>query len=279
METGVIPVDLSGMILGLISTWGLKLIGAIVALILGRIAAGWVRRAMRRVLERSRIDETLVPFLASLAYHAALAFVIIAVLGIVGIETASLVIVLGAASLALGLALQGTLSNFASGVMLMVFRPIKVGDWVEVGGVAGSVAEIGIFSTKLNTGDNVHIVIPNSNIYGEIIRNYSVNETRRVDLTVGIHYDDDIGLAITTLQKILNEDERVLDEPEPVIVVSELADSSVKILVRSWCVSGDYWRLRCDLTRKSKEELEKAGCSIPFPQQDVHLYSSEAVTG
>lgn len=279
METGVIPVDLSGMILGLISTWGLKLIGAIVALILGRIAAGWVRRAMRRVLERSRIDETLVPFLASLAYHAALAFVIIAVLGIVGIETASLVIVLGAASLALGLALQGTLSNFASGVMLMVFRPIKVGDWVEVGGVAGSVAEIGIFSTKLNTGDNVHIVIPNSNIYGEIIRNYSVNETRRVDLTVGIHYDDDIGLAITTLQRILNEDERVLDEPEPVIVVSELADSSVKILVRSWCVSGDYWRLRCDLTRKSKEELEKAGCSIPFPQQDVHLYSSEAVTG
>lgn len=279
METGVIPVDLSGMILGLISTWGLKLIGAIVALILGRIAAGWVRRAMRRVLERSRIDETLVPFLASLAYHAALAFVIIAVLGIVGIETASLVIVLGAASLALGLALQGTLSNFASGVMLMVFRPIKVGDWVEVGGVAGSVAEIGIFSTKLNTGDNVHIVIPNSNIYGEIIRNYSVNETRRVDLFVGIHYDDDIGLAITTLQRILNEDERVLDEPEPVIVVSELADSSVKILVRSWCVSGDYWRLRCDLTRKSKEELEKAGCSIPFPQQDVHLYSSEAVTG
>lgn len=279
METGVNSVDLLGMILGLISTWGLKLIGAIVALILGRIAAGWVRRAMRRVLERSRIDETLVPFLASLAYHAALAFVIIAVLGIVGIETASLAIVLGAASLALGLALQGTLSNFASGVMLMVFRPIKLGDWVEVGGVAGSVAEIGIFSTKLNTGDNVHIVIPNSNIYGAIIRNYSVNETRRVDLTVGIHYDDDIGLAITTLQKILNEDERVLDEPEPVIVVSELADSSVKILARPWCVSGDYWRLRCDLTRKFKEELEKAGCSIPFPQQDVHLYSSEAVTG
>lgn len=262
METGVNTADLLDMILGLISTWGLKLIGAIVALILGRIGAGWVRRAMRRALERSRIDETLVPFLASLAYYAALAFVIIAVLGIVGIETASLAVVLGAAGLAIGLALQGTLSNFASGVMLMVFRPIKLGDLVEVGGVSGSVAEIGIFSTKLNTGDNVHIVIPNSNIYGATIRNYSVNETRRVDLAVGIHYDDDIGLAITSLQKILDEDERVLDEPEPVIAVGELTGSSVNILVRPWCVSRDHWQLHCDLTRKFKEELEKAGCSI-----------------
>lgn len=279
MNTGVNAVDLLDMIVGLISTWGLKVIGAIAAFILGRIAAGWIRRAMRKMLMRSRLDETLIPFLASLVYYAVLAFVIIAVLGIVGIETASLAVVLGAAGLAVGLALQGTLSNFASGVMLMIFRPIKLGDWVEVGGVAGSVAEVGIFSTKLNTGDNVHIVIPNSNVYGETISNYSVNDIRRVDLAVGIHYEDDIGLAVRTLQKILDEDERVIDEPEPVIAVGELADSSVNILVRPWCNRDDYWRLRWDLTRKFKEELEEAGCSIPFPQHDVHLYSTEAVAG
>lgn len=279
MNTGVNAVDLLDMIVGLISTWGLKVIGAIAAFILGRIAAGWIRRAMRKMLMRSRLDETLIPFLASLVYYAVLAFVIIAVLGIVGIETASLAVVLGAAGLAVGLALQGTLSNFASGMMLMIFRPIKLGDWVEVGGVAGSVAEVGIFSTKLNTGDNVHIVIPNSNVYGETISNYSVNDIRRVDLAVGIHYEDDIGLAVRTLQKILDEDERVIDEPEPVIAVGELADSSVNILVRPWCNRDDYWRLRWDLTRKFKEELEEAGCSIPFPQHDVHLYSTEAVAG
>jgi len=279
MNTGINPVDLLDMIIGLISTWGLKVIGAIAAFILGRIAAGWLRRTMHKVLERSQVDETLIPFLASLVYYATLAFVIIAVLGIVGIETASLAVVLGAAGLAVGLALQGTLSNFASGVMLMIFHPIKLGDWVEIGGVAGSVAELGIFSTKLNTGDNVHIVIPNSNVYGETISNYSVNDIRRVDLAVGIHYEDDIGLAIKTLQKILDEDERVIDEPEPMIAVGELADSSVNILVRPWCNRDNYWRLRCDLTRKFKEELEEAGCSIPFPQHDVHLYRTEAVAG
>ncbi len=255
-----------------ISTLGLNLIGALAVFIVGRMVAGWLRKGVRKGLERSRLDTTIVPFLSSLVYYAALAFVIIAVLEIVGIKTASLAIVLGAAGLAIGLALQGTLSNFASGVMLMLFRPIRIGDYVELGGGAGTVFEIGIFSTKLNTPDNVRIEIPNSNVYGETIKNFNANDIRRIDMVMGIGYDDDIGLAIETMRGILRADKRVLEEPEMALVVGELADSSVNILVRPWCAKEDYWALKCDLTRQFKEELEKVGVSIPFPQRDVHLY-------
>jgi len=266
---------LSGVVdtlVNLISTWGLKLVGAIAAFIVGRMIAGWIRKCVRKALKRSKLDETLIPFLSNLVYYAALAFVIIAVLEIVEIETASLAVVLGAAGLAIGLALQGTLSNFASGVMLMIFRPIRIGDYVELGGGAGTVFEIGIFSTQLNTPDNIRIELPNSSVYGETIKNFNANPIRRIDMVMGIGYDDNIALAIETMRGIMKDDKRVLDDPEMVLAVGELADSSVNILVRPWCAKEDYWVLKWDLTRQFKEDLEKAGVSIPYPQQDVHLH-------
>ncbi len=255
-----------------VTTWGIKAIGAIVVLILGLIAAKWIRASLRSALAKRNVDETLVPFLASMVYYLVLAFVLIAVLGMFGIQATSLVAVLGAAGLAVGLAMQGTLSNFAAGVMLLIFRPFKVGDFVDAGGIAGSVVEIAIFSTTLHSPDNVRITVPNGSIYGAVIKNFSANDTRRNDMTIGIGYGDDIGKAIEILQKCIDEDERVLKDPAPVIAVSELGDSSVNLVVRPWCKKEDYWGLRFDLTRKMKEEIEAAGCSIPFPQTDVHLH-------
>jgi small conductance mechanosensitive channel len=259
-------------IVKLVSTWGLRVVGALTVLILGWIAAKWIRGTVRRALTRSELDNTLIPFISGIVYYLALAFVIIAVLALFGIPTTSFVAVLGAAGLAVGLALQGTLSNFAAGVMLLVFRPFKVGDYVEAGGTAGSVLEIGVFATTLNTPDNVRIVVSNSAVYAGIIKNYTANDTRRNDMLVGISYSDDIGKAIEIVRKIVTSDSRVLSDPEPVIAVSELADSSVNLVVRPWCTKEDYWGLRFDLTRKFKEELEAAGCSIPFPQTDIHVH-------
>jgi small conductance mechanosensitive channel len=263
--------DLVGPLVELVSTWGLQVIGAIAVLIVGRIVCGVLRRATRRGLERSSVDSTLVPFLSSAVYYLALTVVVLAVLNLFGIQTASVIAVLGAAGLAVGLAMQGTLANFASGVMLLVFRPFKVGDYVEAGGTAGSVKEIGVFSTVLHTPDNVKITVPNSAIYGSTIKNYSANDTRRNDLVIGISYGDDIAQALETIRKVLASDSRVLEEPEPVVAVAELADSSVNLVVRPWCRSSDYWPLRFDLTQGLKEALEAAGCSIPFPQRDVHV--------
>jgi small conductance mechanosensitive channel len=262
--------------IALISTWGLQVIGALAVLILGRWVAGMIRRGMTRSLEKTRIDAALIPFATGIVYYTVLAVVVIAVLSLFGIETTSLIAVLGAAGLAVGLALQGTLSNFAAGVMLLLFRPFKAGDFVEVAGTKGSVAEIGIFSTILNTPDNVKITVPNSTIYGETISNYSAHETRRNDLVLGISYGDDIGIAIGVIRKILDADPRVLQDPPPVVAVGELADSSVNLLVRPWCRSEDYWNLRFDLTRRLKEEVETAGCSIPFPQRDIHINGAAA---
>jgi small conductance mechanosensitive channel len=216
-----------------------------------------------------------VPFFANGVYYLTLIAVVIAVLSLFGIETTSLIAVLGAAGLAVGLALQGTLSNFAAGVMLLIFRPFKVGDYVEVAGTAGSVQEVGIFSSVLHTPDNVKITIPNSAVYGDTIKNYSANDTRRNDLLIGISYDDDIARALETIRRVLAGDSRVLDDPEPTVAVAELADSSVNLVVRPWCAGGDYWPLRFDLTHKLKEELEAAGCSIPYPQRDVHVHRDE----
>ena len=256
----------------LLVTWGVRVVGALAVLVVGRLVADMARKAMRRVLTRSSVDDTLVPFLSSLVYYLLLAFVIIAVLGLFGIPTASFIAVLGAAGLAVGLALQGTLSNFAAGVMLLLFRPFRAGDFVEAGGTSGTVVEIGIFNTTLNTPDNIRVTLPNGAIYGETIKNFAANDTRRNDMTFGIGYDDDIGKAMEVIKKALAEDDRVLPEPEPVIAVGELADSSVNLLVRPWCKRQDYWALRWDLTRRLKEDLEAAGCSIPYPQRDLHLY-------
>ena len=257
----------------LMSAWGLKVLGALVVLVVGLMVAKSVRKGMRRAMAKSgRIDDTLIPFISGIVYYILLAALLIAVLQMFGIQTTSLVAVLGAAGLAIGLALQGTLSNFAAGVMLLVFRPFKVGDFVEAGGVSGSVKEIGIFSTVMFTPDNIKIVMPNSAVNGQTIKNYTANDTRRNDMTMGVSYDDDLGKARDVILKVLGADERVLEEPAPVVAVSELADSSVNFVVRPWCKKEDYWDLRFDLLRNMKEELEAAGCSIPYPQNDVHLH-------
>lgn len=264
--------DLLARITTLITDWGLKVVGALVVLIVGRMIAKSIRKGVKKTLERGNMDATLVPFVSSLVYYLVMAFVLIAVLGMVGIQTASMIAVLGAAGLALGLALQGTLSNFASGVMLLVFRPFKLGDFIDAAGTAGTVDSIGIFSTTLNTPDNVRIVMPNSTVWGQTIKNYATNPTRRVDLVMGISYDDDIGAAIDTINKVLGNEPRLLQDPAPTVAVAELADSSVNIVVRPWCKREDYWGVFFDLTRALKEQLEAGGCSIPYPQTDVHLH-------
>jgi small conductance mechanosensitive channel len=252
--------------------FGLSALGALAVLVIGIWIARRIRTALRTNLGKAGLDPILITFTASLIYWGLVAFVVVAVLGIFGVPTASFIAVLGAAGLAVGLALQGTLSNFASGVMILIFRPFTVGHWVEVGGVAGSVREIGIFSTVLFTGDNVKVVVPNSQVYGQTMKNYTANETRRIDLVMGVSYDDDLQVAQDTILKTLRSDERVLEDPAPTVAVSELGDSSVDFVVRPWCNTGDYWALRWDLTRRLKEKLEAAGCSIPYPQRDVHLH-------
>jgi small conductance mechanosensitive channel len=262
----------SELMSSLILTWGIRVVGALAVLIIGRMVAGFLRGTTRKVLNRANVDATLVPFLSSLVYYLVLAFVVIAVLGLFGIPTASLIAVMGAAGLAVGLALQGTFSSFGAGVMLLVFRPFRVGDFVDAGGAMGAVKEIGIFTTTLNTPDNVQITVPNSSVFGQIIKNYTANDTRRNDLVIGISYSDDIGKAVQTIKAVLESESRVLKDPAPVIAVNELGDSSVNLVVRPWCTKEDYWTVRWDLTRTIKERLEAAGCSIPFPQRDLHVF-------
>jgi len=260
----------------LLVTWGLKVLGAIAVLILGRILAGSLRNTMGRLMERAETDPTLAKFLRSLVYYLVLIVAGVAALSMIGIQMASVLTILATAGLAVGLALQGTLSNVAAGVMLLIFRPFKVGDLIDAGGgPTGKVESIGLFSTAMNTPDNVHIVVPNSSIYGGTIHNYSHHPNRRVDLVMGISYDDDIDLAIRTIQQVLNEEPRVLKDPAFQVAVSELADSSVNLVVRPWCAGDDYWGVRFDVTRAMKERLEAAGCSIPYPQQDVYMHNVE----
>ena len=255
----------------LVIDYGMSAIGAIVLFIVGRIIAGWSRSRLTKVLTKAGTDVSLVPFFASMIYYLILGIVLVAVLNLFGIETTSLIAIFASAGLAVGLALQGTLSNFAAGVMLLIFRPIRVGDFVEVAGQAGTVKEITIFNTIMHTGDNVLIVIPNGAVYGDVVKNYSYNDTRRIDLVMGIGYGDDIGQAIQIIERVVTGDSRTLTDPAPVIAVAELGDSSVNLVVRPWCNASDYWTLRWDLTRKLKEELEAGGCNIPYPQSDVHI--------
>jgi len=249
----------------------LHVIAAMVILVVGRMVAGWARKLTARGLTRGDVDATLVPFVAKMVYYTVLAVVVIAALNRLGVATTSVIAIFGAAGLAVGLALQGTLANFASGVMLLLFRPFDLGDFVDVGGTTGTVQEIGIFSTTLKSPDNIKITVPNSRIYGATISNFNGYDTRRVDLVLGISYDDDIPTAMDTIRSIVTADERVLSEPEVLIAVANLGDSSVDLLVRPWCNTADYWGLKLDLTRRLKEGLEAAGCSIPYPQTDVHL--------
>jgi small conductance mechanosensitive channel len=251
-------------------------LAAAVILALGWLVAGWARRLTRLAMTRGEVDAALVPFITKLVYYALLAVTVVAALNRLGVATTSVVAIFGAVGLALGLALQGTLSNFASGVMLLIFRPFDLGDFVEAGGTTGVVLEIGVFSTTLRTPDNVKIVVPNKQIYDTTISNYQGFDTRRIDLVMGIAYDDDIKTALSAIREIVTGDERVLADPEPQIAVSNLGDSSVDIVVRPWCATADYWDLRFDLTHRLKEGLEAAGCSIPFPQRDVHVHRHDA---
>ena len=244
---------------------------ALAILIIGRFIARHVSARVGSAVEKSNDDVTLGKFVASLTYVALMAFIIIAAMGQLGIETASLVAILAAAGLAIGLALQGSLANFASGVMLIIFRPLKVGDLVEAGGATGTVREIGIFTSILSSPDNNKIYVPNANLTGANIINYSAFGTRRIDLVAGVSYGDSLDLVKATLEQILAEDDRILTDPAPTIAVLELADSSVNFAVRPWVKEEDYWDVRFDTQEKIKQRFDEKGISIPFPQQDVHL--------
>jgi small conductance mechanosensitive channel len=260
----------------IVTTYGLDVLGAIVILVVGLMVAGWAQRAVQKALGRfERFDATLRVFFASMVRYLIIIFTVLAVLNQFGVQTTSLIAVLGAAGLAIGLALQGTLSNLAAGVMLLIFRPFKVGDVIEADGQAGSVQSLTLFVTELNTPDNIRIIVPNGRIWGAPIRNVSFNSTRRVEMAVGIGYGDDIGKAMAAIQAVIGADSRALDEPEPLIAVTELADNSVNLVVRVWCASGDYWPVKFDMTRAIKEKLDAEGISIPYPQRDVHLYKSD----
>ncbi len=246
---------------------------AILILIIGFIAAKWIKGLVARGLSRmDSIDPTLEPILASIVYNAVLVLVIAAVLTQAGIETASIIAVLGAAGLAIGLALQGTLSNIAAGVMLLWLRPLKVGEFIDAGGVAGTIEDIGLFMTRMKRGDGVYLAVPNSQIWNKPIINFNRNPVRRIDLTVGIAYGDDVEKALPLLLDLLNRDDRILKDPAPQTMVEALADSSVNIKLRCWVNTPDFWGVSFDLNRFAKSTLEGAGFSIPFPQTDVHVH-------
>lgn len=260
-------------IVALITAWGLSVIGALAILVIGWSLSRWAEKLTRGALAKSpRVEPTLTTFFSSLVRYLVLAFTIIAVLSQFGIQTASLIAVLGAAGLAIGLAMQGTLSNIAAGVMLLIFRPFRIDDYVEVSGQSGTVASINLFITELTTPDNKQIIVPNSNIWGQSIVNYSYHPTRRLDLEFGISYGDDVDVAIGVIREILEAEVRALKDPEPLIVVGDLGASSVDLTVRVWVSAADYWPLKFDLTKQLKQTFDDRGIGIPFPQMDVHLH-------
>ncbi|MFC1683014.1 mechanosensitive ion channel family protein [Candidatus Zixiibacteriota bacterium] len=257
------------------TVYGIRVIGAIIILILGRIVAGMCRRLVRKLLTRTETDPSIVSFAGSLTYTLVIVFVIIAVLQKFGIQTASLVAVLGAATFAIGFALQGSLSNFAAGIMILMFRPYKIDDYIEAAGVAGSVKDIKLFTTILATPDNIKIIVPNSKIFGDVIKNITAYDTRRVSIEVGISYGADIQKAFDVIMGIVKAEDRVMDDPAPMIAVKGLADSSVTLVTRAWTSKEDFWDLTFDLNRKIKEALDASGIEIPFPQRVVHMASKD----
>jgi small conductance mechanosensitive channel len=235
-----------------------------------------VRRGVRRVMDKAKVEPIITSFVSSIAYIALLAFVVIAALGQLGIQTTSFIAILGAAGLAIGLALQGSLANFAAGFLMIIFRPFKVGDFIEGAGVAGVVEEIQVFTTTLKTGDNKIIIVPNAKLSGDNITNYSTQETRRVDMTVGVAYDADLAHVKSVLNDIISKDERILAEPASQVAVAELADSSVNFVVRVWTKTADYWAVKFDMTETIKNRFDAEGIGIPFPQREIHIVSGVA---
>jgi small conductance mechanosensitive channel len=257
----------------IVTAWGLKVIAAIAIFIIGRWIAKLVRRAVYRVMEKANVEPLITGFVSNIAYIALLAFVVVAAIGQLGIQTTSFIAILGAAGLAIGLALQGSLANFAAGFLMILFRPFKVGDFIEGAGVAGVVQEIQTFTTTLKTPDNKTIIIPNAKLSGDNIVNYSAEATRRVDMTVGVAYDADLAKVKEVLNDIISKDSRIHADPAPQVVVAELADSSVNFVVRVWTNTGDFWGVKFDATEAIKNRFDAEGIGIPFPQRDIHIVS------
>ena len=253
-----------------ITMYGINIALALVIFFVGKWAANIGADLTRKLLRNSNVDETLTVFLGNVTYGLLIAVVVLAALGQVGVETTSFIAILGAVGLAVGLAFQSTLSNISAGVMLVIFRPFKLGDFIEAGGVAGVVEELNLFNTVFKTGDNKVIIVANSNIIGGNIINYSKKDTRRVDFVFGIGYDDDLKLAKDTLLDIVNSDDRILKDPAPFVAVSELADSSVNFVVRAWVKSEDYWGVNFDTIEKVKLVFDEKSISFPYPQMDIH---------
>lgn len=255
----------------LVAVYGLKIVTAILIVIIGWWIAARITRVVRRLMTNAALDPTLVSFVSNLAYYAALVFVLVAAIGQLGIQTTSLIAVLGAAGLAIGLALQGSLANFSAGLLLVLFRPFQAGHYIEGAGVAGTVREIQIFATYLTTPDNKLVVIPNAKLMGDNIINYSANDTRRVDITVGVAYHDDLRMVRQVLEGIIDKEERILPDPGPAIAVTALEDNSVSFVMRVWVNTPDYWSVYYDLIERIKTRFDEEGISIPFPQREIHL--------
>ena len=256
--------------------YGTKVIGAVVILALGRLLTTFLANLVERLMEKSGAQRTLTGFVRNLTRISLLAFTVIAALGALGVETTSLIAVIGAAGLAVGFALQSSLSNIASGIMLVVLQSFKVGNYIDAGGTRGVVEEIRLFNTVLRTFDNCKVVVPNSRITNENITNYSAKDTRRIDLEFSIGYHDDLKLTRNVLERIVKADERILRDPAPEIGILELGESSVNFFVRPWVRTADYWPVKCDLLEKVKLTFDHEGISIPYPQRDVHLYQVSA---
>lgn len=255
-----------------VTTYSVKILAALLILVVGKWLARRLTNLISKLMEKNKIDITLVRFLDSIIYYTLMVVIVIAAAGQLGINTTSFLTIVGAAGLAIGLALKDSLSNFASGVMLVLFRPYRVDDYVDIGGVAGTVVSISLFTTELKTPDNQKVIVPNAGITSNIITNVTANPIRRVDLVIGIGYDDDIKKAKEVIRCVLAEEKRILPAPEPMIAVSELADSSVNFVVRPWVKTSEYWSVYFALTENIKLAFDANGISIPFPQQDVHMY-------
>jgi small conductance mechanosensitive channel len=266
--------DIIQQLQAVVAQYGLQVFGAIATLVIGTWIAKLLAKSLAKTLSKREVDQTLVKFVVTLVKIALVTFVIISAAAQVGIQTASFVAVIGAAGLAIGFALQGSLSNLAAGVMLIIFKPIKVGNYIEGGGAAGTVESVGIFVTTLLTPDNKVVYIPNSTLTGGNIINYSAKDTRRIDMVFGIGYSDDIDKAKKVIHSVLDNDPRVLKDPAPQIVVSELADSSVNFNVRPWVNRSDYWGVYFDTTEQVKKKFDEQNITIPFPQRDVHMYQT-----
>lgn len=256
--------------------WGIKIAIAIAIFVIGKMLANLIASIVKKALQRAGTDAMLVNFLGTITYTVLIIAVLLAAVDSLGVNVTSLMAILGAAGLAVGLALKDSLSNFAAGVMIIIFRPFKVGDFITAGGTSGVVDEISLFVTLMHTGDNQRIIVPNSAILGGNIVNTSALPTRRIDLVIGIGYDDNIGQARDIIMSILESDERILPDPAPAVAVGELGDSSVNLNVRPWVNTGDYWPVRASLLESIKVKLDEAGISIPYPQQDVHMHEVKA---